>query len=56
MIWKCHVTGLIVNNNEAIVFDTPTNDKGAEELIQWIKERSIQKLMLLFLPIFMMIV
>ncbi len=32
--------GLIVKNkNEAIVFDTPTNDKGAEELIQWIEER-----------------
>jgi metallo-beta-lactamase class B len=31
--------GLIVkNNNEAIVFDTPTNDKTADELIKWIKE------------------
>jgi len=31
--------GLIVrNNNEAIIFDTPTNDKSAEELINWIKE------------------
>lgn len=31
--------GLIVrNNNEAIVFDTPTNDKSAEELIKWIQE------------------
>ncbi len=31
--------GLIVrNNNEVIVFDTPTNDKSAEELIKWIKE------------------
>jgi metallo-beta-lactamase class B len=30
--------GLIVKNrNEAIVFDTPTNDKSAEELIKWIK-------------------
>jgi metallo-beta-lactamase class B len=31
--------GLIVTNSkEAIVFDTPTNNKGAEELIEWIKE------------------
>lgn len=31
--------GLIVrNNNEAIIFDTPTNDKNSEELINWIKE------------------
>jgi len=31
--------GLIVrNNNEVIVFDTPTNDKNSEELINWIKE------------------
>lgn len=31
--------GLIVrNNNETIVFDTPTNDKNSEELIKWIKE------------------
>ncbi len=31
--------GLIVrNSNEVIVFDTPTNDKNAEELIKWIKE------------------
>lgn len=31
--------GLIVRNmNEVIVFDTPTNDKNAEELIKWIKE------------------
>ena len=31
--------GLIVrNNSEVIVFDTPTNDKSAEELIKWIKE------------------
>jgi len=31
--------GLIVRNtNEAIVFDTPTNDKNAEELINWIKD------------------
>lgn len=29
--------GLIVrNNNEAIIFDTPTDDKSSEELIQWI--------------------
>ena len=26
------------NRNEAIVFDTPTNDKTSEELIKWIKE------------------
>lgn len=31
--------GLIVtNHNEAIVFDTPTNDKSSEELIKWLKE------------------
>lgn len=31
--------GLIVRNgNEAIVFDTPTNDKSSKELIKWIKE------------------
>jgi metallo-beta-lactamase class B len=31
--------GLIVkNSNEAIVFDTPTNDKGSEALIKWIQE------------------
>lgn len=31
--------GLIVrNNNEAIIFDTPTNDKNSEELINWIQE------------------
>lgn len=31
--------GLIVtNDNEAIVFDTPINDKSSEELIKWIKE------------------
>lgn len=31
--------GLIVtNNNEAIIFDTPTNDNSSEELIKWIKE------------------
>ncbi len=31
--------GLIVrNSNEAIVFDTPTNDKTSEELIKWINE------------------
>jgi len=32
--------GLIVrDNNEAIIFDTPTNDKSAEELIKWVKEK-----------------
>ena len=31
--------GLIVKNwNEAIVFDTPTNDKSSEKLIKWIRE------------------
>ena len=31
--------GLVIrNSNEVIVFDTPTNDKSAEELIKWIKE------------------
>lgn len=31
--------GLFVrNNNEVIIFDTPTNDKSSEELIKWIKE------------------
>ncbi len=31
--------GLIVtNSNEAIIFDTPTNDKNSEELINWIKK------------------
>lgn len=32
--------GLIVtNSNEAIIFDTPTNEKNSEELINWIKEK-----------------
>ena len=32
--------GMIVrNSNEAIVFDTPTNDKSAEDLIKFIKEK-----------------
>lgn len=31
--------GLIVrNNDEVIVFDTPTNNKSADELIKWIRE------------------
>lgn len=31
--------GLFVrNNNEIIVFDTPTNDKSAEELMKWVSE------------------
>ncbi len=31
--------GLIVrDNNEVIIFDTPTNDKNSEELIKWIRE------------------
>lgn len=32
--------GLVVkNSNEAIVFDTPINDKSSEELIDWITDR-----------------
>jgi metallo-beta-lactamase class B len=32
--------GLIVSNsNEAIIFDTPTNNKSSEELIKWIQDR-----------------
>ena len=32
--------GIIVrNNNEVVVFDAPTNDKSAENLIQFIKEK-----------------
>lgn len=32
--------GLVVkDHHEAIVFDTPTNDKSSEELIQWINEK-----------------
>lgn len=31
--------GLIVrSNNEAIIFDTPTNDRNSEELIKWLNE------------------
>lgn len=31
--------GLFVrNNNEIVIFDTPTNDKSSEELIKWIQE------------------
>lgn len=30
---------IVTNNNEAIVFDTPTNDENSEELIQWINEK-----------------
>lgn len=29
---------LVRNNNEVIIFDTPTNDKSSEELIKWVKE------------------
>ena len=37
--------GLVVrNSNETIVFDTPTNDKSAEELIKWIKETLLCKI------------
>lgn len=28
---------VVISNNEAIVFDTPTNNTNAEELIKWIK-------------------
>jgi metallo-beta-lactamase class B len=36
---KVPCNGLIVrNSNAVIVFDTPTNDQSAEELIKWIKE------------------
>lgn len=31
--------GLVVsNNNEAIIFDTPTNDESSKELIKWVKQ------------------
>jgi metallo-beta-lactamase class B len=37
--------GLVVkNNNEAIVFDTPTNNENAAELIKWIKETLLCKI------------
>ena len=37
--------GLIVsNNNETIVFDTPTNTKTSEELIKWITETQQSKI------------
>ncbi|MGN7863042.1 CHM family subclass B1 metallo-beta-lactamase [Chryseobacterium sp. 22458] len=37
--------GLVVrNNDETVVFDTPTNDKGAEELIKWINEKLHSKI------------
>lgn len=37
--------GLIVsNNNEAIVFDTPTNTKTSEELINWINDTLLSKI------------
>ncbi len=37
--------GLVVkNNNETIVFDTPVNDKGSEELIKWIGEKLHSKI------------
>jgi metallo-beta-lactamase class B len=36
---KVPCNGLIVrDNNEVIIFDTPTNDKSSETLIKWIKE------------------
>lgn len=37
---KVPCNGLIAKNgNEVIIFDTPTNDNSAEELINWIKEK-----------------
>ncbi|MEN5306762.1 CHM family subclass B1 metallo-beta-lactamase [Chryseobacterium cucumeris] len=37
--------GLVVKDrNETIVFDTPTNDKSSEELIQWINENLDSKI------------
>lgn len=37
--------GLFVkNNNEVIVFDTPTNDKSSTALIKWIKEKLHSKI------------
>lgn len=36
---KVPCNGLVVTNGgEAIIFDTPANDKSSEELIRWIKE------------------
>lgn len=36
---KVPCNGLVVrNSNEAIVFDTPTNDSSSNELIKWLKE------------------
>ena len=29
---------IVINSKEAIIFDTPTNDKSSTELINWIKE------------------
>ncbi|MCC3215006.1 subclass B1 metallo-beta-lactamase [Chryseobacterium sp. X308] len=38
--------GLIVkDHHETIVFDTPTNDKSSEELIQWINEKLDSRIM-----------
>ncbi len=37
---KVPCNGLVVSNSkEAIIFDTPTNDKGSEELIKWITDQ-----------------
>lgn len=37
---KVPCNGLIARDgNETIIFDTPTNDKSAKELIKWIKEK-----------------
>lgn len=32
---------LFIDGSEAIVFDTPTDNKGAEELIEWLNERQV---------------
>ena len=37
---KVPCNGLVVRSeNETAIFDTPTNDKSAEELIKWIEEK-----------------
>lgn len=36
---KVACNGLIyINNNEAVVFDTPTNNRASQELIKWLKK------------------
>ncbi|SMG36139.1 metallo-beta-lactamase class B [Marivirga sericea] len=40
---KYPCNGLIyINSDEAIIFDTPTNNKAASELIQWVGEKKIK--------------